>query len=48
MSAPPGREFFSSGEKENADIAVLCRGFLTTLGGKKAVVVRDANKVAVP
>ena len=36
--------FFLSGEKENAGIAALCRGFLTMDDGKRAALSRDAHR----
>ena len=48
MSAPAKLEIFLSGEKENAGIAALCRGFLTMYGGKRTALAEDAHKSAVP
>ena len=44
MSAPAKLEIFLSGEKENAGIAALCRGFLTMDDGKRAALSRDAHR----
>ncbi len=38
MNTPKKQELFSSNEKENAGIAVLCRGFLTLFDGKRAAL----------
>ncbi len=38
MNTPTKQELFSSNEKENAGIAVLCRGFLTLFDGKRAAL----------
>ena len=40
------RNFFRIARKKAAEIAELFRGFLTTLGGKRAGVLRDAHKTA--
>ena len=40
------RDFFCCQERMAAEIAELFRGFLTTLGGKRAGVLRDAHKTA--
>ena len=44
MSAPAKLEIFLSGEKENAGIAALCRGFLTMDDGKRAALSRDTHR----
>ncbi len=48
MNTPTKQELFSSNEKENAGIAVLCRGFLTLFDGKRAALTRDVSKAAPP
>ena len=48
MDAPPKKEVFASGEKENAGIAALCRGFLTKHDAKRAALVRDEHAALVP
>nr|WP_320146932.1 hypothetical protein [uncultured Anaeromusa sp.] len=48
MRTPAANEYFLSGEEENAGIAALCRGFLTTHDKKEASLPRDAHKLSAP
>ena len=48
MSTLSKLEIFSPDEKENAGLAGLSRGFLTTYGGKRAASDRDAHKLLLP
>ena len=48
MNALAKQEIFPPDEKENAGIAALSRGFLTTYGGKRAASDRDAHKLLLP
>ncbi|MEA4835611.1 MAG: hypothetical protein VB133_10805 [Anaeromusa sp.] len=48
MSAPASGEIFSLDEEENAGIAALCRGFLTTYSGKSTPLPRDAHELVAP
>ena len=48
MSTLSKLEIFSPDEKENAGLAGLSRGFMTTYGGKRAASDRDAHKLLLP
>ena len=47
MSTLSKLEIFSPDEKENAGLAALSRGFLTTYGGKRAAFDRAVSKLLV-